>query len=236
MADACVPPTSATLSDSDAAAAIRRAESEGGMTVVVEEELPVGETEPVADGAVASPLHEGRDRESRGAGRHSAREVALQVLFALDLGKRDFESAAPADLGSEAGSDSESAAAPERRATEEVDAAGRRGDAFDRITDNFEVPPAAIEFARELVDAVITRSEQLDTLLGEHARNWRVARMAAVDRNVLRIAVFELSETDTPVAVVIDEAVDLARRFGSDTSPAFVNGVLDSVAREVRAA
>ena len=60
--------------------------------------------------------------------------------------------------------------------------------------------------------------------------------MAAVDRNVLRMAVYELRHTDTPVPVVIDEAVDLARRFGNDASPAFVNGVLDAVAREVRAA
>jgi N utilization substance protein B len=58
--------------------------------------------------------------------------------------------------------------------------------------------------------------------------------MAAVDRNILRMAVYELRDTDTPVAVVIDEAVDLARRFGADSSPAFVNGVLDAVAREVR--
>jgi N utilization substance protein B len=60
--------------------------------------------------------------------------------------------------------------------------------------------------------------------------------MAVVDRNILRLAVHELRDTDTPVAVVIDEAVDLARRFGSDSSPSFVNGVLDAVAREVRAA
>jgi N utilization substance protein B len=87
-----------------------------------------------------------------------------------------------------------------------------------------------------LVAAVLDRSAELDELLGDHASNWRVTRMAAVDRNVLRIAVYELRDTQTPVAIVIDEAVDLARRFGSDTSPSFVNGVLDAVAREVRAA
>ena len=58
--------------------------------------------------------------------------------------------------------------------------------------------------------------------------------MAAVDRNVLRIAAYELRDTETPVAVVINEAVDMARRFGADTSPAFVNGILDAIAREVR--
>ncbi|MGY8737116.1 MAG: transcription antitermination factor NusB, partial [bacterium] len=74
----------------------------------------------------------------------------------------------------------------------------------------------------------------LDELVGQHSRNWRVSRMAAVDRNVLRLGAFELRDTETPVAIVIDEAVDLARRFGSDTSPAFVNGILDAVAKEVR--
>ena len=176
----------------------------------------------------SGPADETRD-DRRGAGRHSGREVALQVLYALDLGKRDFEYKEPTDLA---------AASAVATAAEAPSAAleDRGRDAFDRIAENFEVPTAAVQFARELVDAVLSKSEELDTLLGQHARNWRVPRMAAVDRNVLRIAVYELRDTATPLAVVIDEAVDLARRFGSDTSPAFVNGVLDSIAREVREA
>ena len=110
------------------------------------------------------------------------------------------------------------------------------GAAFDRITENFSVPGSAIAFARILVAGVAAQTTELDELVGQHARNWRVSRMAAVDRNVLRLAAYELRDTETPVAVVIDEAVDLARRFGSDTSPSFVNGILDAVAREVRAA
>ena len=58
--------------------------------------------------------------------------------------------------------------------------------------------------------------------------------MAAVDRNVLRLAAYELAHTETPTAVVIDEAVELARRFGGDRSPGFVNGVLDALSRAVR--
>ena len=106
-------------------------------------------------------------------------------------------------------------------------------------TEAFEVSPdlaLVTAFARDLVGGVVERIDELDGILGVHARNWRVSRMAAVDRNVLRLAVYELRDTTTPIAVVIDEAVDLARRFGSDASPSFVNGVLDSVAREVRAA
>ncbi len=73
-------------------------------------------------------------------------------------------------------------------------------------------------------------------MIGAQAQNWRVSRMAAVDRNILRMASYELAFTDTPTAVVLNEAVDLARQFGSDPSPAFVNGILDAVARAVREA
>jgi len=68
----------------------------------------------------------------------------------------------------------------------------------------------------------------------EAARNWRLERMAVVDRNVLRLASYELAHTDTPVEIVIDEAVRLAKRYGDDPSPAFVNGVLDGVAKLTR--
>lgn len=165
---------------------------------------------------------------SRAGGRHRAREVALQVLYAIDLGSepslRPDESEAEDEEGTESG------------AWEERDPVGSCGRAFDRIVEHFDVPASAADFARELASAVAARRDEIDALIGLHARNWRVSRMAAVDRNVLRLAVHELQRTPTPVAVVIDEAVDLARRFGSDSSPAFVNGVLDAVAREVRAA
>lgn len=72
------------------------------------------------------------------------------------------------------------------------------------------------------------RSE-LDEITGLYARGWRVERMPAVDRNVLRIGVYELVHTDTPVGVVIDEAVELAKRYSTARSGAFVNGVLDAV-------
>ena len=171
----------------------------------------------------------------RGPGRHSAREVALQVLYAIDLGKdaRFFD--ADADEAPEVGDVRNFASGIGEEATAR-NTALRTEVVFDRIAENFDVPASAAEFARELVEAVVERFDLLDELLGIHAKNWRVARMAAVDRNVLRMAAYELRDTETPVAVVIDEAVDLARRFGSDTSPAFVNGVLDAVAREVRSA
>jgi N utilization substance protein B len=144
-------------------------------------------------------------------GRHRGREVALQVLYAIDLAAAEAEG-------------------------QEGSSGDPQAEIFDRISENFVVPTVVMAFARALVKGVVERIDELDEILGVHARNWRVSRMAVVDRNVLRLAVHELRDTDTPVAVVIDEAVDLARRFGSESSASFVNGVLDAVAREVRAA
>jgi N utilization substance protein B len=76
--------------------------------------------------------------------------------------------------------------------------------------------------------------DELDALLARHASHWRVSRMAAVDRNVLRLGAYELLRTDAPAPVVIDQAVELARRFGGERSPAFVNGVLDAIAGACR--
>jgi N utilization substance protein B len=81
-----------------------------------------------------------------------------------------------------------------------------------------------------LFDGVVSQQADIDKRLADAAENWRVARMATVDRNVLRLGAFELLHTtDTPPAVVLDEAINLARRYGSADSPAFVNGVLDKL-------
>lgn len=114
------------------------------------------------------------------------------------------------------------------------DAAGEAPDVpevFDRVALHFDLHEGARAFAEELVRGVAARREELDARIAEHARNWRLERMAAVDRNVLRLATFELLHTDTPDRVVIDEAIELARDFGGDRSPSFVNGVLDAIAR-----
>jgi N utilization substance protein B len=105
---------------------------------------------------------------------------------------------------------------------------------FDGVADNFEAPARAKGFASELVEQVAARGEELDATIALQASNWRISRMAAVDRNILRLGTYELRYTETPSAVVLNEAIELARRFGSDSSPAFVNGILDAIAREVR--
>ena len=85
-----------------------------------------------------------------------------------------------------------------------------------------------VSFCLALYDGVVGHSADIDRKLSAAAENWRVARMAGVDRNVLRLGAFELVFTpETPPKVVIDEAIELVRRYGSKDSPAFVNGILD---------
>jgi len=86
-------------------------------------------------------------------------------------------------------------------------------------------------FAGRLFAGTLEHRGPIDRRLAEVAENWSVERMAAVDRNILRLGAFELlHETDTPIKVIIDEAIELAKRYGSAESPAFVNGILDKVA------
>jgi N utilization substance protein B len=88
-------------------------------------------------------------------------------------------------------------------------------------------------FALTLYDGVQGHLADIDQELGQAARNWRVARMAVADRNVLRLGVYELlHQPGTPPGAVINEAIELARRFGSADSPAFVNGVLDRIHKD----
>jgi N utilization substance protein B len=94
--------------------------------------------------------------------------------------------------------------------------------------------PQARRFAEHLVRGVVRRLEELDGLIRAGSTNWRLERMAAVDRNVLRIALFELlDEPDTPAAVILDEAIELAKLFGGEESGAFVNGLADGIRRRL---
>jgi len=105
---------------------------------------------------------------------------------------------------------------------------------FDGVAGHFELSEGGRVFARELVAGTVARRAVIDALITQHARNWRVERMAVVDRNVLRFASYELAFSDAPDRVVLDEAIEIAREFGSVRSGAFVNGVLDAMARELQ--
>jgi N utilization substance protein B len=89
-------------------------------------------------------------------------------------------------------------------------------------------------FARDLFDGAVDNIDQLDRLVREHADNWRLERMAAVDRNILRVALYELlHHPETPAAAVINEALEIARRFSGEGSVEFVNGVLDAIRKQL---
>jgi N utilization substance protein B len=95
--------------------------------------------------------------------------------------------------------------------------------------------PEARAMAERLARGAQAQAGTLDEQIADTAKNWRLDRIAPVDRTILRLGAYELGwERETPAAVVLDEAVELAKRFGEEDSPAFVNGVLDAIRRRVR--
>jgi N utilization substance protein B len=95
-----------------------------------------------------------------------------------------------------------------------------------------EGDPVVRSFAEEIVRGVVGDREAIDGAIQTHSANWRLDRMARVDRNVLRLGAWELLRTDTPGKVAINEAVEIAKAYGGEGSPAFVNGILDRIARD----
>ncbi len=133
--------------------------------------------------------------------RRRAREAALQFLFQDDFLDR--------------GRSTNAAALDER---------------FDAFSLLYQVNKKARPYARTLIGGIFEKLEEIDGAIGVHATNWRLERIAATDRNLLRVAIFELFfRDDVPAQVAINEAVEIAKRFGTQESPAFINGVLDAV-------
>ncbi|HTQ58395.1 MAG TPA: transcription antitermination factor NusB [Bryobacteraceae bacterium] len=107
---------------------------------------------------------------------------------------------------------------------------------FDTLySEESRTRPQRDAFVDQLVTGAVEHVEQLDQRITQHAEHWRIERMPTVDRNILRLAVYEMSYLDTPAAVVIDEALELARRYSNEESVQFVNGVLDAVLRDLPA-
>jgi N utilization substance protein B len=91
--------------------------------------------------------------------------------------------------------------------------------------------PELVEFARQIISGVVPISEKLDVVIASYAPEWPFDQIAAIDRNILRIATWEFAvSTQTPLKVAINEAVELAKLYGSDSAPRFINGVLGSLA------
>lgn len=115
-----------------------------------------------------------------------------------------------------------------------VEAQGALDAAWTAHDDEGPRDPAADVFAKELIAGVKQHQAAIDALIEEHSHNWRLDRMQRIDRNVLRIGVFELMHLpDIPRKVTINEAVELAKNFGNEASSAFINGLLDKIASTV---
>ncbi|MEO8661309.1 MAG: transcription antitermination factor NusB [Bryobacteraceae bacterium] len=133
--------------------------------------------------------------------RSRSRQRALQVLFQRDVRQQPAEEAISAF--------------------------------YDSLYSEDESAPQAPSdpFMEELVTGTVGKLSEIDARITAASEHWRLERMPAVDRNILRLAIFEMMNQATPAAVVIDEALELARRFSGDESVSFVNGVLDAVHR-----
>jgi len=128
-----------------------------------------------------------------GIRRHS-RELALQALFDMDMGKDDS------------------------------------AERFERFCRNFEPSSKTEPFFMVLVEGVKDHQQEIDRLIEQNSSNWKIHRISCVDRNVMRIAIFEMLHCpDIPVKVSINEAIDIGKKFGTDESGAFINGILDSI-------
>lgn len=98
---------------------------------------------------------------------------------------------------------------------------------------NFESRDDELEFARDLVFGISSKQKDLDQQIERCSEHWRLSRMPRIDRNILRIGAFELlHRSDIPPSVAMDEAIELAKKYGEERSPAFVNGILDRISRE----
>jgi N utilization substance protein B len=111
------------------------------------------------------------------------------------------------------------------------------GEALDAFyetlySEESRIRPERDPFTTQLVEGVIENADGIDQRIARHAEHWRIERMPGVDRNILRLAVFEMLHGGTPPAVAIDEALELARRYSNEESVQFVNGVLDAVRKE----
>ncbi len=139
--------------------------------------------------------------------RHTSRQRALQVLFQWDMRQEPVENAIAAF--------------------------------YDTLFDHGEPggeptpKPDRDSFMESLVRGTAANAEAIDRRIVEKSANWRIERMPVVDRNVLRLGIYEMTLGETPCAVVIDEALELARQFSGDESVSFINGILDAIRRDL---
>ncbi len=116
-----------------------------------------------------------------------------------------------------------------------IDVGGTGPDmALEQVLEEGELPPGAAAFTRQLVEGTIVRRDELDAIIRKYAVGWRLERLAAVDRNILRMALYEMQyHRETPVRVVINEAIELAKHFNNEEAGRFVNGLLDNARKDL---
>lgn len=104
-------------------------------------------------------------------------------------------------------------------------------ESFDYLRDNFQANKRATPYALEILAGVSDCRAEIDALIAEHSKNWRLERMPVVDRNILRVAAFEFlsKQKDVPASVVINEAIEVAARYSDEDASPFINGILDSM-------
>lgn len=101
---------------------------------------------------------------------------------------------------------------------------------LDLFCSSFDVGQKAMGYGRQLIEGINAHADDIDRLLADHSHNWRVERMSSVDRNILRIAVFEMRYSqEIPAQVAINEALEIAKRYSLQDSVAFINGILDAI-------
>ncbi|MDG4476408.1 transcription antitermination factor NusB [Thiovibrio frasassiensis] len=105
---------------------------------------------------------------------------------------------------------------------------------FPLLCENFEINKKAIPYGQELVEGITDNWEVINAKIAESAVNWRVSRMSVLDRNIIRLAAYELMyKEEVPPRVAIDEAIELAKRYCGEDSPGFINGILDAILKNI---
>lgn len=141
--------------------------------------------------------------------RRKAREIAVQTLYALDF----------ADLGTE---------------FREYEALNRYPEILEElaVAEQVENSAGVLAFAEDLVKNVIINQDSISAEIDKHSEHWRVEDIAHLDRGILHVAVYELLFTGTPAPVVINEAIEISKKYSSESSGKFLNGILDAINRE----
>ncbi len=131
--------------------------------------------------------------------RRRSRELAMQVLFYIDMSRNDSK------------------------------------EMLELYCDNFSISKEILPFFLKLVNGVVHARSEIDSIIERFSSNWKISRMSCVDRNIMRIAVYELLFChDIPSKVSINEAIDIGKKFGTEESGAFINGILDSISIAIK--